>query len=77
MYSKIGVVHKLHAGWFIKRPPGEFIKWGLFIKFKGLLRGNPIERKNYVFFKFSAYTLWIILAPILDLFKLPFLVLGS
>ena len=44
MYSKQGVVYKLHAGWFIYRTPGEFINWGLFIKFKGLLCGNPTER---------------------------------
>ena len=25
MYSKKGVVYKLHAGWFINRTPGEFI----------------------------------------------------
>ena len=43
MYSKKGVVYKLHAGWFINRTPGEFINWGLFIKFKGLLCGNPTE----------------------------------
>ena len=44
MYSKKGVVYKLHAGWFINRTPGEFINSGLFIKLKGLLDGNPIER---------------------------------
>ena len=44
MYSKKGVVYKLHAGWFINRTPGEFINWGLFIKLKGLLCGNPTER---------------------------------
>ena len=44
MYSKNGVVYKLHAGWFINRAPGEFINSGLFIKFKGLLCGNPTER---------------------------------
>ena len=35
MYSKKGVVYKLHAGWFINRTPGEFTNWGRFIKFKG------------------------------------------
>ena len=44
MYSKKGVVFKLHAGQFIDRAPGEIIKWGLFIKFEGLLCGNPTER---------------------------------
>ena len=44
MYSKKGVVYKLHAGWFINRTPGEFIKCGLFSKFKGLLCGNSTER---------------------------------
>ena len=29
MYSKNGVVYKLHAGWFINRTPGEFINSGL------------------------------------------------
>ena len=44
MYSKKGVVSKLHAGRFINRTPGEFINWGLyFMKFKGLLCGNPTE----------------------------------
>ena len=28
MYSKKGVVYKLHAGWFINRTPGEFVNWG-------------------------------------------------
>ena len=31
MYSKKGVVYKLHTGWFINRTPGEFINQGLFI----------------------------------------------
>ena len=44
MYSKNGVVYKLHAGWFINRTQGEFINSGLFTTFKGLLCGNPIER---------------------------------
>ena len=44
MYSKLGVVYKLHAGWFINRTPGEFINCGLFIEFKGLLCGNATER---------------------------------
>ena len=44
MYSKKGVVYKFHAGWFINRTPGEFINCGLFIRFKGLLCGNPTER---------------------------------
>ena len=44
MYSKKGAVYNLHAGWFINRPPGEFINWSLFIKFRGLLCGNPRER---------------------------------
>ena len=34
MYSKKGVVYKLHAGWFINRTPGEFINRGLFINLK-------------------------------------------
>ena len=41
MYSKKGVVYKLHAGWFINCTPREFINSGLFIKFKGFLCGNP------------------------------------
>ena len=28
MYSKKGVVYKLHAGWFVNRTPGKFINWG-------------------------------------------------
>ena len=43
MYIKRGVAYKLHAGWFINRPPAEFINW-FFIKFKGLLCGKPTER---------------------------------
>ena len=43
MYTKKGVVHKLHAGWLINRIPGEFINQGLFTKFKGLLCGAPTE----------------------------------
>ena len=43
MYSKKRVVYKLHAGWFINRTAGEFTNRGLFIKFKGLLCGNPTE----------------------------------
>ena len=31
MYSKKGVVYKLHAGWFIKSPPGEFINRALIL----------------------------------------------
>ena len=42
MYSKKGVVYKLHAGWFIKRTRG--INCGLSIKFEGSLCGNPTER---------------------------------
>ena len=34
MFSKKGVVYKLHAGWFIDRPPGEFINWGLLLNLK-------------------------------------------
>ena len=44
MYSKRGVVYKLRAGRLIDRNPGEFINWGLFIKFKGVLCGNPAKR---------------------------------
>ena len=44
MYSKKGLDYKLGAGWFINHPPVEFISRGLFIKFKGLLCGNPTER---------------------------------
>ena len=44
MYSKKGVVYKLHAGWFINRTPGEFINCSLSIKFKGFLYGDPTER---------------------------------
>ena len=39
-----GVINKLHAGWFTKCTPGEFISRGLFIKLKGLLCGDPTER---------------------------------
>ena len=42
--QKFDVLQKLHAGWFINRTPGEFTNWGLFIKFKGVLCGNPTER---------------------------------
>ena len=52
MYSKKGVVYKLHAGEFINRPPGEFINWGLLIKFKGLLCGNPTERGESLILNF-------------------------
>ena len=34
MYSKQEVIYKLHAGWFIYRSPGEYVDWGLSIKFK-------------------------------------------
>ena len=34
MYSKKGVVYKLHAGWFINRTPGEFIHCGLLLNLK-------------------------------------------
>ena len=44
MYSKNGVVYKLHAGWFINRIPGEFTNCGFFNKNIGLLCGNPTER---------------------------------
>ena len=44
MYSRKGVVYKLHAGWFISRTPEEFINSGPFVRFKGLLCGNPMER---------------------------------
>ena len=46
MYSKKGVVYKLHAGWFINRTPGEFINLGHFIIFEGLVLvcGTPTER---------------------------------
>ena len=49
--AKKGVVYKLQAGWFINRP-GEFINWGLFIKFKGLLCGNPTERAESLILNF-------------------------
>ena len=49
MYSKKGVVYKLRAGWFTNRTPGEFINWGLFIKFKGLLCENPSGEFNTKF----------------------------
>ena len=52
MYSEKGVVYKLHAGWFINRTPGEFIKWGLFIKFRGLLCGNPTARAESLILNF-------------------------
>ena len=55
MYSKKGGVYKLHAGWFINRTPGEFINSGLFIKFikfKGLLCGNPTERAESLILNF-------------------------
>ena len=42
--EKEGMVYKLHTGWFINRTPGEFINRDLFVKFKGLLCGNPAER---------------------------------
>ena len=54
MYSKKWVVYKLHAGQFINRAPREFINWGLFIKFKGLLCGNPTERGESFYSKFLA-----------------------
>ena len=46
------IPNKLHAGWFINRTPGEFINSGLFIKFKGLLRGNPTERAESLILNF-------------------------
>ena len=60
MYSKKGVVYKLHAGQFINRPPENFINWGLFIKFKGLLCGNPTERGESLILNFwPPGTLWV------------------
>ena len=47
MYNKKGVVYKLHAGRFINRTPREFINRGLFVKFKGLLCGDPTEQEKY------------------------------
>ena len=44
MYSKKGVVYKLHAGRFINHTPGESRNCGLFIQFRGLLRRNPTGR---------------------------------
>ena len=52
MYSKKGVVYKVHAGWFINRTPGESINCGLFIKSKGLLCGNPTERGESLILNF-------------------------
>ena len=52
MYSKKGVVYKLHAGRFISRTPGEFINWGRFIKFKGPLCGDPTERAESLILNF-------------------------
>ena len=52
MYSKKGVVYKLYAGWFINRTPGEFMNWGLFIKFEGLLCANPTERGESLILNF-------------------------
>ena len=49
------VVHQLHAGWFINRTSGEFINWGLLIKFKGLLCGNPTERGESLILNFWPY----------------------
>ena len=54
MYSRNGVVYKLHAGWFINRTPGEFINRGPFIKFKGFLCGNPTERGESLILNFLA-----------------------
>ena len=34
MYSKKGVVYKLHAGWFINCTPEEFINSGLLLNLK-------------------------------------------
>ena len=50
--GKKGVVHKLHAGWFINRTPGEFINWGLLSNLKGLLSGNPTERVESLILNF-------------------------
>ena len=35
-------------------PPGEFMNWGLFIKFKGLLCGDPTEKRGKFNTKFLA-----------------------
>ena len=45
--SKKGVVYKLYTGWFINGTPGDFINRGLFIKFKGLLCGNPRKKQKF------------------------------
>ena len=52
MYSKKGVIYKLHAGQFIIRTPGEFINQGLAIKFNGLRCGNPTERGESLILSF-------------------------
>ena len=52
MYSKTWVVYKLHAGWFVNCTAGEFINRGLFIKFKGVLCGNPTERGESLILNF-------------------------
>ena len=36
----------------VNRLPGEFINWGLFIKLKGLLCGNPTERGESLILNF-------------------------
>ena len=48
MYSKTGVVSKLHAGRFINRTSGEFVNWDLSIVFKRLLCGNTTERAESI-----------------------------
>ena len=52
MYCKKGSVYKLPAGWFINRTQGEFINCCLFIKFRGLLCGNPTERGESLILNF-------------------------
>ena len=52
MYCKKGSVYKLPAGWFINRTPGGVYNCGLFIKFEGLLCGNPTERGESLILNF-------------------------
>ena len=43
MYSKNGLLEKIERSVAYKSQPGEFMNCGLFVKFEGLLGGNPTE----------------------------------
>ena len=44
--QKKGVVCKLHVATKFAPPPRQFINWGLLVKMKGILCGNPAAREG-------------------------------